>query len=151
MPKASRKLDPADLVHRFAREMRRLRLRVRQAPAEPGGDEATSRHDILGAEADQLSQQVEQPGQKRVEVIRASKAGTHDTRPRALGHQITVALIPAAQAGLRQLQERTNMSKTDLANRAITTYEFLDAQLRAGHELIIQDNRTGETRHVHLF
>jgi hypothetical protein len=109
MPKASRKLDPVDLVRRFAREMRRLRLRVRQAPAE----------------------------------LRADEAGAPE-------HQITVALIPAAQVGLGQLQARTNLSKTDLANRAITTYEFLDAQLRAGYELIIQDNTTGETRRVDL-
>lgn len=126
MPKLPRNWDPFDPVHRFARGVRRRRLRVRRAPAEPRDDETTNRHDVPAAEVDQPSQQVGQPG-----------------------HQITVALIPAAQADLRQLQERTNLSKTDLANRAITMYEFLDAQLRAGHELIIQDNRTGESRQIH--
>jgi hypothetical protein len=69
-------------------------------------------------------------------------------RPQAPGERITVALIPAAQDDLRRLQERTNLSKTDLANRAITSYEFFDAQLQAGHDLIVRNNRTGETQLV---
>jgi hypothetical protein len=72
-------------------------------------------------------------------------------RPQAAGGRITVALIPTAEDDLRRLQERTSLSKTDLANRAITSYEFFDAQLRAGHDLIVRDNRTGETRLVRLF
>ncbi|HLX51178.1 MAG TPA: hypothetical protein VKS82_22870 [Streptosporangiaceae bacterium] len=42
------------------------------------------------------------------------------------------------------------MSKTDLANRAITLYEFVDAQLRAGRDLVIRDPVTGETQLVRL-
>lgn len=61
---------------------------------------------------------------------------------------ITVALIPTAETRLRLLQERTNLSKTDLANRAITSYEFLDAQLHAGRELIVRDTSTGESQLV---
>ena len=53
-----------------------------------------------------------------------------------------------AETGLRLLQERTNLSKTDLANRAITSYEFLDAQLQAGNDLIVRDRRTGESQLV---
>ena len=66
------------------------------------------------------------------------------------GEPVTAAPIPQAQAGLRRLQERTKHSKTDLANRAISFYEFVDAQLRAGHELIVKDNRTGKTQLVQL-
>jgi hypothetical protein len=61
---------------------------------------------------------------------------------------ITVALIPTAETGLRLLQERTNLSKTDIANRAITSYEFLDAQLFAGRDLIVRDPKTGESQLV---
>jgi hypothetical protein len=75
----------------------------------------------------------------------------HLTRPQASGWRLTVSLIPEAEDHLRQLQERTNMSKTDLVNRAITSHEFIDAQLRAGHELMVRDSRTGETRIVWLF
>ena len=62
--------------------------------------------------------------------------------------RITVALIPAAQDDLRRLQERTKLSKTDLANRAITSYEFFDAHMQAGRDVIIRDNRTGESHYV---
>ena len=61
---------------------------------------------------------------------------------------VTVALIPAARDDLRQLEERTNMSKTDLANCAITWYAFIDAQLRAGHDLIVRNNKTGKAQLV---
>jgi hypothetical protein len=77
-----------------------------------------------------------------------SRPGTASMRQRTLGERVKVALIPAAQRDLRRLQELTKLSKTDLANRAITTYEFLDAHLRAGHELVIRDKRTGEIRRV---
>jgi hypothetical protein len=64
------------------------------------------------------------------------------------GTRITVALIPAVQSHLQRLQERTNLSMTDLANRAITSYEFFDAQMQAGHDVIVRNNKTGETRLV---
>jgi hypothetical protein len=64
------------------------------------------------------------------------------------GERITVALVPAAAGDLRRIQERTNMSKTDITNRAITTYEFFDAQLKSGRDLIVRDPRTGETQLV---
>jgi hypothetical protein len=63
---------------------------------------------------------------------------------------ITVTLIPKAEDELRRLRERTNLSTTDLANRAITSYEFLDAQMRAGRHLIVRDSRTGEDLVVRL-
>jgi hypothetical protein len=64
--------------------------------------------------------------------------------------RITVALIPKAGDDLQRLQDRTSLSKTDIANRAITLYEFIDAQLRAGRDVLIRDNETGETQTVRL-
>jgi hypothetical protein len=64
------------------------------------------------------------------------------------GERITVALIPSARDDLRRLQERTKLSKTDLANRAIASYQFLDAHLQAGRDLIVRDRRTGEMQLV---
>jgi hypothetical protein len=64
--------------------------------------------------------------------------------------RITVALIPKAGEDLQRLQDRTSLSKTDLTNRAISLYEFIDAQLRAGRDLLIRDNDTGETQLVRL-
>jgi hypothetical protein len=62
--------------------------------------------------------------------------------------RITVALIPKAGADLQSLQERTGLSKTDITNRAISLYEFLEAQLQNGNDLIVRDRRTGESQLV---
>lgn len=62
--------------------------------------------------------------------------------------RVTVALIRKAVDDLQRLQDRTNLSKTDLVNRAITLYEFIEAQLRGGHDLLVRDNRTGVTEAV---
>jgi hypothetical protein len=62
--------------------------------------------------------------------------------------RITVAVIPDAAADLAALQARTGLSKTDLVNRAVTLYEFTDAQLRGGQDLILRDRKTGETQLV---
>ena len=59
-----------------------------------------------------------------------------------------MALIPQSTADLQALQDRSGLSKTDLVNRAITLYEFIDAQLRGGHDLLIRDKQTGETQLV---
>ena len=67
-----------------------------------------------------------------------------------VAERITVALIPKVGDELQRLQDRTSLSKTDIANRAITLYEFIDAQLRAGRDVLIRDNDTGETQTVRL-
>jgi hypothetical protein len=83
-------------------------------------------------------------------------ARTGKTTPEAavarqqVAERITVALIPKVGEDLQRLQDRTSLSKTDIANRAITLYEFIDAQLRAGRDVLIRDNDTGETQTVRL-
>jgi hypothetical protein len=62
--------------------------------------------------------------------------------------RITIALIPKAAEDLQELQDRTSLSKTDLVNRAITLYEFIDAQQRSGRELLLRDSTSGETQSV---
>ncbi len=69
-------------------------------------------------------------------------------RSQGSGERLTISLIPTAAGDLRRLQERTNLSKTDIANRAISSYEFFDAQLQAGRDLIVRDRTTGETQLV---
>jgi hypothetical protein len=64
--------------------------------------------------------------------------------------RITIALIPKAGEDLQRLQNRTGLSKTDITNRAITLYEFIDAQIRSGRDLLIRDNATGEIQIVKL-
>jgi hypothetical protein len=83
-------------------------------------------------------------------IMTASPPARQIPWPQALGESLTVALIPKVKDDLRRLQRRTKLSRTDLTNRAITSYAFLDAQLRAGHDVIVRNNRTGETQLVHF-
>ncbi len=69
---------------------------------------------------------------------------------RTAADRITVALIPQASDDLQRLQDRTGLSKTDIANRAIILYEFIDSQLKAGRDLIVKDHETGESQLVKL-
>jgi hypothetical protein len=64
--------------------------------------------------------------------------------------RITVALIPKAVADLQELQDRTSLSKTDLVNRAISLYEFINEQTEGGQDLLLRDKKTGETQLVRL-
>lgn len=64
--------------------------------------------------------------------------------------RITVALVPKASEGLQHLTATTGLSKTDVVNRAITLYEYIDSQLADGRDLILRDPRTGETQIIRL-
>jgi hypothetical protein len=64
--------------------------------------------------------------------------------------RITVALIPKAAEDLQRLQDRTGLSKTDLANRAISLYEFINAQMCAGQDILIRNGSTGEIQIVRI-
>ena len=65
-----------------------------------------------------------------------------------VGERITVALVPKVAVELQRLQDRTSLSKTDLANRAITLYEYISEQLSVGKEVLIRDKKTGETQGI---
>ena len=68
--------------------------------------------------------------------------------PDTLPEPITVALVLKAADDLQLTHERTNLSKTDIVNRAVSLYEFVDAELTAGAELIVR--RDGEEYLVKL-
>jgi hypothetical protein len=52
--------------------------------------------------------------------------------------RITVALVAKAAADLLRTHSRTGLSKTDIVNRALSLYEFIDAELHDGAELIVR-------------
>jgi len=60
--------------------------------------------------------------------------------------RITVALVRKAGEDLQTLQERTGLSKTDIVNRAISLYEFIEGQVQAGKDLYIKDPKTDQTQ-----
>lgn len=72
----------------------------------------------------------------------------HAEGSQSSGDRITVTLIPKATEDLRLLHQRTGLSKTDLMNRAIILYEFVDDQLGSGHDIIARNQATGETKLV---
>ena len=62
--------------------------------------------------------------------------------------RITVALIRKVGEDLQRLQKGTNMSKTDIVNRAISLYEFINSQQHQGQDVLIRNNDTGELRTI---
>jgi hypothetical protein len=67
----------------------------------------------------------------------------------AASPRITVALIARALADLRRTVERTKLSQTDVVNRAVSLYEFIDSELSTGAELTIH-RKGGEHYSVKL-
>jgi hypothetical protein len=73
-----------------------------------------------------------------------------DPKDRPPAERINVALVPEVMEELKILQDRTRLSRTDITNRAITLYEFIDQQLRSGHEVLIREKCTGKIQTVLL-
>jgi hypothetical protein len=93
------------------------------------------------------------PGGKTVEGkmgTRQKPPSSQQQSPPQASERITVALIPKAVVDLQSLQDRTGLSKTDLTNRAISLYEFIDKLIREGKEVLIRDPEENETQRVHL-
>lgn len=71
-----------------------------------------------------------------------------DGGPPPVVDRITVALVRKAVEDLQYLQEETGLSKTDIVNRAISVYKFIESEVRAGNPIYIRDHKTGETQLV---
>jgi hypothetical protein len=65
-----------------------------------------------------------------------------------VAERITVALVRKAGEDLQRIQDRSGLSKTDIVNRAISVYEFIDSQMQAGNDLFVRNQETGETQLV---
>ena len=64
------------------------------------------------------------------------------------GVPVTVTLVDKAAADLQVSCERTGLSKTTIINRALSLYEFIDAELSAGSEVVVR--RAGQDYLVKL-
>lgn len=82
--------------------------------------------------------------------MKAVTDGLADQRP-ASAERVTVALVPKAADDLRQAVERTGLSKTDIVNRAVSLYEYLDARLGRGDELLVRDPKSGQLEQIRFF
>lgn len=63
--------------------------------------------------------------------------------------EITVKLIPKAEGDLNWLTSHTRLSKTDVVNRAISLYRFVE-EIRKGGERLLVRSKKGEVREVKL-
>lgn len=61
--------------------------------------------------------------------------------------RITVALVPKAADALGLLHEQTGLSKTDLVNRALQVYAFLEEKMTGGGEVLVR-SRDGKVNQV---
>jgi hypothetical protein len=68
--------------------------------------------------------------------------------PLPILERITIPLIEKAADDLRITHDRTGLSIIDIVNRAISLYEFVDAELRVQAELIVR--RDGKDRLIKL-
>jgi hypothetical protein len=76
---------------------------------------------------------------------------TVDESPRqTVADRVTVALVSKAAADLQCTIERTGLSKTDIVNRALSLYEYVDARLTTGDELLIRNSETGQIEVIKL-
>ena len=71
------------------------------------------------------------------------KTANGSSRQTVVG-RVTVALVPKAAEDLQRTVERTGLSKTDIVNRALSLYEYVDTHVAAGDELLIRDKQTGQ-------
>jgi hypothetical protein len=53
-------------------------------------------------------------------------------------HEFVVRLIPKAWTALEETAERLGLSKTDVANRALQAYAFLEEEMAAGAEVVLR-------------
>ena len=77
-------------------------------------------------------------------------AGAPGSKTTTDTERITVALVPKAAADLQYLLEQTGLSKTDLVNRALILYKFVEESIAANQEVIVRNKATGEDRVVML-
>lgn len=60
-------------------------------------------------------------------------------QPPVTVERISVSLVRESVDALAKIQERTGLKKVDAVNRALMIYEFIDAELRSGNDIIVRD------------
>jgi hypothetical protein len=69
----------------------------------------------------------------------------NETPPRQIvAERVTIGLVPKTAAELQQVVEMTGLSKTDIVNKAISLYAFVETGTRDGYEMLRRNRDTGE-------
>lgn len=66
-----------------------------------------------------------------------------------VSERYSVTLVPPAVQAVAELTASTGLSKTDVINRAVQIYAFLDSHLRKGSDVILRSS-DGEMERVHI-
>lgn len=53
-------------------------------------------------------------------------------------NRLNAALVPDAAQALARLIERTGFTKVSVVNRALQVYDYIEAELRSGGELVVR-------------
>ena len=77
-------------------------------------------------------------------------ANDHGASQHNVADRITVGLITRAAEDLRRTQARTGLSKTDIVNRALSLYDFIDGALAAGDEIMLRRKGSGDCEMIRL-
>lgn len=64
---------------------------------------------------------------------------------------VSVRLIPKSMRALEALAERNGLSKTDVINRALQIYDYIDAEQGRGRQILSHDSEKGETHVLRWF
>jgi len=89
-----------------------------------------------------------QTGTPRQEEEMRGMAPAEDLERNTVKERVTVALITKAADDLKRTVERSGLSKTDVINRAISLYEFIERQLASGDDLLLRSKETGEIERI---
>ena len=82
--------------------------------------------------------------------MKSAAAEAEDRAGQQPSERITVALVPKAAGDLHEAVQRSGLSKTDIVNRAITLYQFIEDRLTQGDEILIRDS-AGQLERIRFF
>ena len=56
-----------------------------------------------------------------------------------VAERVTVSLLHDASAAMARIRLRTGLTKTDIINRALVLYDFIDDETRKGKQMLLRD------------
>ena len=65
--------------------------------------------------------------------------------------QVTVNLVDAASHALRQASDLTQLSKTDVINRALQLYAYIEQVMHDGGAVFVQSAGSSEPQQIKIF
>jgi len=83
-------------------------------------------------------------------LVDGSHEGVRQGEAPAAKERITVNLTARGAGALADLVRRTGDSKTDVINRALSVYDFIESVMSEGRKVYVSKVGSDETERVHL-